>query len=364
MNIFITAGGTGGHIFPGIALYQSMRGAGDEVFFIGGERDRRFDMVRRLGNRHIVLPGGPLYRKKIYKNFKTLWQFFKAVRRSLALIRSLKPDVCVGMGGYITGAMLLACRLKRVPYVLCEQNAYPGFANRRFAGGASRILLTFPEAANHFRKKIRLKTEVTGNPVRESFGKADRKEALAYFGLKGDRPVLGVMGGSQGAAGINAALAAMQKKLSGVSVVWSCGAKQYPELKKKVHAGNFKLYPFIERMDLFLEAADLAVSRAGATSLCELAASGTPALLVPYPFAAADHQTANAKSFEAAKAAVIVAEGEGFQERFEQVLLSLSGDGKKLKKMGAGARSLYHKDTVKRITAAIRDASVSSGKKG
>jgi len=356
MNVFITAGGTGGHIFPGLALYEVMREAGEELFFVGGERDRRFDAVRRLGNRHIVLPGAPLDRKKLHKNFRTLWLFFKALRRSLSLIRSLKPDVCVGMGGYSTAPLLLACRLKSVPYLLCEQNAYPGFVNRCFASGAAKILLTFAEAADHFRKKIRRRTEVSGNSVRAGFGSVGHTEALTHFGLKRGDVVLGIMGGSQGAARINAALSGMQKKLGAVSVIWSCGVQQYPEIRKKVHARNFKLYPFVERMDLFLEAADLVVSRAGATSLSELVASGTPAVLVPYPFAAADHQTANARSFEKAGAAIVVPEGEAFESRLEETLVPLLKDRKKIKKMASGVSGLFHKDAMARIMAAVYTA--------
>lgn len=356
MKIFITAGGTGGHIFPGIALFDAFLAAGDDVFFLGGERDLRFEAVRRLGQRFLVLPGGPLYRTKILRNFRTIRLFFKALVRARALLKNLQPDVCVGMGGYITGPLLLACRMRGIPYVLCEQNAYPGFANRRFAGKAERILLTFPEAAARFSKRAARRAVLTGNPVRPGFVKADRNEARRFFGIPAGRRVLAVTGGSQGAAGINQALLSLQKELKGTIVLWSCGEKHFSALKEEVTSGDYRLFPFVERMDLFLAAADLVVSRAGATSLAEIAVSGKPSLLVPYPFATADHQTANAAGFAAAGAAVVVPEGENFRDRLAVELAGLLADKKRLAVMGKAAAACYRQDTVERIIACIREA--------
>ncbi len=158
------------------------------MFFLGGEKDRRFEAVRRLGQRFLVLPGGPLYRTKVLRNVRTLRLFIKAFFRARALLKNLQPEVCVGMGGYITGPLLLACRLRKIPYVLCEQNAYPGFANRRFAGKAERILLTFPEAAARFSKKAARRTVLTGNPVRPVLS---RPSGARPAGFSGSPPASG-----------------------------------------------------------------------------------------------------------------------------------------------------------------------------
>jgi UDP-N-acetylglucosamine--N-acetylmuramyl-(pentapeptide) pyrophosphoryl-undecaprenol N-acetylglucosamine transferase len=168
--------------------------------------------------------------------------------------------------------------------------------------------------------------------------------------------VLAVTGGSQGAAGINAALLSLQNELKGTIVLWSCGEKHHAALKDGVTGGNYRLYPFVERMDLFLAAADLVVSRAGATSLAEIAVAGKPSVLVPFPFATADHQTANAAGFAAAGAAVVVPEGENFRDRLAVAVAGLLADKKRLAAMGKAAAACYRQDTVERIIACVRDA--------
>lgn len=354
MVCLISAGGTGGHIFPGIALFEEMRDRGHDVFFLGGERDRRFEVIERLGQRFLPLPAAPLYRKRPWRNFRTVFVFVKALRRCLRLVRALHPAVCVGMGGYVTGPLLLACILKRVPIVLCEQNAVPGFANRRFASRAARIILNFP-AQEHFSRRQRSKCLVLGNPVRPGFEQVERAAARRFFGLKGRRPVLGITGGSQGARAINEAVAGMASSLRGWDILWSTGAASHEDLAARVQGARFQLWPFVERMDLFFCACDLVVSRAGATTLAEIAATGTPALLVPYPFATADHQTRNAGFFRDKGAAVVVPEGEEFQERLAQQLKALLKDRNLLQHMAERAASLHDPKTLSNMASLVED---------
>lgn len=353
MVVFIAAGGTGGHIFPGIALYERFRDQGDFPVFIGAARDRRFPVVQKLGQRHVGLPVRPLYRRRLHLNLFTLTGLIRSVRRSLGLIRTLQPKVCVGMGGFASAPMLLACLIRKVPVVLCEQNGYPGLVTRLFSRFARGIILNFPEASKHLPAKTAARQVVLGNPVRPGFDAIDRKAAREWFGLSDRGPVLAVTGGSQGADAVNRAVAAALPALPRTTVLWSAGAANYESVCHAVSGANIHVFPFVDRMDLFLGAADLVVSRAGATSLAEIAAAGVPALLVPYPFAAADHQRANAAAFCAAGAAVSVEEGDGFDAALKTQLLELLGDPASLERMRRNVRKLHDSATPQKMVSAV-----------
>jgi UDP-N-acetylglucosamine--N-acetylmuramyl-(pentapeptide) pyrophosphoryl-undecaprenol N-acetylglucosamine transferase len=316
----------------------------------------RFEALARLGNRFIPVPAAPLYRKRIWKNFRSIWVFLKGFLRGRALLRGLKPDAVVGMGGYATGALLLASRMGHVPYLLCEQNAVPGFANRLFCKRARCLLVSYAAVIDRFPKRIRPRCLVTGNPVREAFGKTGRAEARAAFSLKKvSGPVLGVVGGSQGAAGINGAVLGLLDRLrkKKVSVIWSTGPRAHERIAAQAARPGVQVFPFVERMDCFLGAVDLIISRAGATSLAEIAASGTASVLVPYPHAAADHQTRNAQAFVEAGAAVMVGEGEGFAERLAETIFGLLDDERRLQTLRKAASRLHKSDTVRLMADAV-----------
>lgn len=354
MVVFIAAGGTGGHIFPGIALYRKFLDKGDLPIFVGAARDRRFPMIRKLGQHHIGLPVRPLYRRKLHLNILTLFGLYRSVRRSFQLIRAMQPAVCVGMGGFASAPMIIACLLKKIPVVLCEQNGYPGVVTRRLARFVDGLILNFPEAAEHLPRKSGSRQIVLGNPVRPGFASVDRQQARSWFGLRDSDTVLAVTGGSQGAAGINQAVAAVLPRLKDVKVLWSAGAGNCQTVEKLIKKNrNVQLFPFVDRMDYFLGAADLVVSRAGATSLAEIAAVGVASLLVPYPWAAGDHQKANAVAFAAAGAAETVLEDEQLNERIADVLPRLLKDRSALADMSRAAKKLYREDTPERMVAAV-----------
>jgi len=351
MVVFVTAGGTGGHIFPGIALYDEFVRRGHEVLFVGSEADRnRFECIERLGNRFVGFRVQQLYRRKPWKNVPGLVRFIRAVRGALALIRSFRPDVCVGMGGFASAPLILACRLKGIPYCVAEQNAIPGRANRFFARRASAVFLNMRQALERFAGHVRDRCHITGNPVRPGFGAVSQRDARERMGVPPRGFVLGVTGGSQGARAINLAIAAYARKHRKVTVLWSSGRAGYDEVRS-ASAGleNVYVHPFVEDMAAFLSASDLVVSRAGATSLAELAACRTPSLLVPYPWAADDHQTRNARAWEAAEAAIVVPEGEDFAERLENTINELYKSRSGLEAMSKAAGRLHDVTTLRRM---------------
>ncbi len=346
MIFFIVAGGTGGHIYPGKSLFDELVARGHDVFFIGGERDQRFSVVKELGGKHLKIVAEPLSRKKVYKNLSGSYKNIKGLKRSLQLIETLKPDCCIGMGGFVTGAVLLAAKIKGIPYMICEQNGYAGLANRFFGRWAKKIVINFPKGADSFRKKDQDKVVVIGNPVREDFKKVSKTVARDYFGIKNKNLVVGIMGGSQGAYGINEAALTMTKKMKKVNFLWSSGAKNYDYLKKQVKGSHVSLFSFVEKMDYFLSACDLIISRSGATSLAEIANIGLPSILVPYPHATGNHQAVNADYFREAKAALVIPEQDSFDKILIQSVDDLMGNESELNKMANKAAKLYKKDIV------------------
>jgi len=346
MVFFIAAGGTGGHIYPGKSLFDELAKRGHTVFFIGGERDQRFSIVREMGEKHLKIPAEPLRRKKVHKNLFGSYKNLKGLKRSLQLIETFKPDCCIGMGGFVTGSVLLAAKIKSVPYMICEQNGYAGLANRFFGRWAQKIVINFPKGADSFKKGDQDKIITIGNPVRDDFKKIPKAEARNYFGIKNQNLVIGIMGGSQGAVGINEAALTMIKKFKNINFLWSSGSKNYDYLKNKAKGSNVSLFSFVEKMDYFLSACDLIISRSGATSLAEIANIGLPSILVPYPYAAGDHQTVNAEYFKEAKAALVIPEQDSFDKILVQSVAELIDDQNSLKKMASKAAQLYNKNIV------------------
>ena len=357
MTIFVTAGGTGGHIFPGYALYGELTQRGHEVLFVGADVDyTKFECLERLGNRFIGLPVQQYYRKKLWKNAASSKRLFSSVRKARALIRAIRPDVCVGMGGFASAPMLIACRKSGIPYCIAEQNAWPGRANKHFARKAAALFLNFRHALELFSARARKRAHVTGNPVRPNIGKVAQGEARKRMGVSGQDFVLGVMGGSQGAQAINNAVLAIANRHRNLTILWSCGRRNYDELARNISGlSNIHLYPFVDDMAAFLSASNLVISRAGATSLSELAACQTPSILIPYPYASDDHQRRNARAWEEAGAAVVVTEGQDFDEILEHILDDLVQDRQQLTEMCKAASRLYDPRTLARMADLVEE---------
>jgi UDP-N-acetylglucosamine--N-acetylmuramyl-(pentapeptide) pyrophosphoryl-undecaprenol N-acetylglucosamine transferase len=366
MTIFITAGGTGGHIFPGYALYGELVNRGHQVLFVGAAADyKKFDCLERLGHRFIGLPVQQYYRKKVWRNVTSVVRFFSSVRKARALIRAIRPDVCVGMGGFASAPMLFACCQHGIPYCIAEQNAWPGRANKYFARKASAVFLNFRQAIEIFPASARTRTHITGNPVRPDFGKVSQAEARKRMGIPVPGFVLGVMGGSQGARAINNAILDIASRNKKLAILWSCGRNNYDELARSVSGrSNIHLHPFVDDMAAFLSASSLVISRAGATSLAELAACQTPSILVPYPYASDDHQRRNARAWEEAGAAVVITEGLDFTEILENALDTLVQDREQLAKMCNAAASLHDPQTLVHMADLVEEAVADSDARG
>jgi len=301
MKVIIAAGGTGGHLYPGIAIArEALAGAGNEVLFVGTEQgiEARVLPKESLPVRFITV--GRLKGMGLGSIIRTLFTLPRSLAQSVSLLRHERPHAVVGVGGYASGPVALAAWLLRIPLMIVEPNSYAGLANRVLGRFANRIFVCFPgrDLQGFFSAK---KKVLTGPLVRKGITGGDRGRALAAFGLETGRFTVFVMGGSGGAHAINRAMkeaAPELKNIAGLQVLHQTGEKDVEDVKEGYRQAGVKaaVLPYIHDMAGAYAAADLVVSRSGATTVAELAVCGKRAVLIPYPFAADNHQEHNARS--------------------------------------------------------------------
>ena len=315
-RIIISGGGTGGHIFPAIAIANALRAIdpGIQFLFVGAEGKMEMEKVPAAGYTIKGLPIAGIKRELSLDNLSFPWKLVRSMKRAGDIIREFKPDAAVGVGGYASGPLLYMASRQGIPALIQEQNSFPGITNKLLAKKAKRICVAYEHMDRFFPKD---KIVFTGNPVREDIRQTagKRAEAAAYFGIDQHKTTLLVTGGSQGARSINRAVRDGLQKLSqaGVQLVWQCGKLFYPEAKKAVEELNdpgIKVFEFVTRMDLGYAVADAVVARAGASTVSELCIVEKPAILVPLPTAAEDHQTKNCKALVDREAAILITDAE------------------------------------------------------
>lgn len=307
MKALLCAGGTGGHILPAVVLARLMKDRKWIIRFLCREKDAALsERLSSLKEDLVFLPGRGLSRKPSLDWFRFAADLVAAFFQSVKLVSSFRPDVVVTFGGYLGFAPVLAAALLGRPVVMIEQNSVPGLANRAAAPFCRKILLHFASAKAGLKRGV-----VTGHPVDPNIGSVSRKKGLAAFGIASGRKTLLVTGGSQGAVGLNAVVLEAVKQLKDWNILWSCGKNGVREISAAFgpsDEGRVSVAGFFEDMASAYAAADVAVCRAGAATLSELAAAGLPAVLVPYPAATDDHQYLNAESYARAHPAVVIRE--------------------------------------------------------
>jgi len=326
-RMIISGGGTGGHIYPAIAIANAFKArfSDAEILFVGAKGKMEMEKVPQAGYNIEGLWISGLQRKLTLDNLSFPFKVISSLWKSRKIVRRVKPDIVVGVGGYASGPLLRVASNKGIPAVLQEQNSYAGLTNKILAGKVKRICVAYPNMDQFFpAEKVRL----TGNPVRKDIAELDGKKsvALAHFGFKADQPVLMILGGSLGARTLNDAMVLALETLveSDVQVIWQCGKFYYEEMQanlgKVVNNGNIKLFQFLKEMDLAYAAADVVISRAGALSVSELSIAGKPTLFVPSPNVAEDHQTKNAKAMVDQGAAILVKDADAREMLIESAL--------------------------------------------
>ena len=368
LRLMISGGGTGGHIFPAIAIASAVRERlpDAEVLFVGAEGRMEMTKVPAAGFRIEGLPIRGFQRGAVLANLGLPWMLLRSFLKARRLVRSFRPDVAVGVGGYASGPLIAVAQRMGVPTLIQEQNSHAGKTNIHLGRRAHRICVAYPGMEKYFPKdRLRL----TGNPVRSATVQLEgkRAEALAHFGLLGDAPIVLVTGGSLGAAGVHlgaelvgglraeplgvnlgvaAALAGW--KGAGVQVIWQTGTPFLEQARKAVADIAFDrcwVSAFIDRMDLAYACADLVVARAGAISISELCLVKLPAVLVPLPTAAEDHQTANARALTDRGAALLVRDNDT-REELGPTVLRLLNDAPARERMRAAIAAFGRPDAA------------------
>jgi len=315
IRILFAGGGTGGHLYPAIAIAdricELVSGEKPVIEFVGTTRGLEYRIRERLGYPLRLINIRGFSRSLSLKNLLLPFLVVGALIKSAALLRSFAPDVVVGTGGYVCWPILKAAGALNVPYVLQEQNSFPGVTIRQTAAKAKRIYLGFADARKYLTTSGPM--IVTGNPIRRDIAGGDKTAALASFGLSTDKTTILVLGGSQGARSVNNAVADSLLKHEGeedYQLLWQTGKRDYTDVCNRLanRADGHALFPFAHDMKPVYAAADVAIARAGALTLAELAACRIPAVLVPFPHAAGDHQRQNAKSLESHGASSVVDE--------------------------------------------------------
>ena len=355
--ILLAAGGTGGHVYPAIAIADALKkeDPSTEILFVGTKAHMEWKAVPKAGYpiKNVWISG--FHRRFTFKNLLFPVKLITSLFQSLSILSAYKPQVVVSCGGYVAGPVGWVAGKKGIPLVIQEQNSFPGVTNRLLAKFASKIFTAFKEADQFLPKE---KTEVVGNPTRATLTGADREKALASFGFNSDKPVLLVMGGSGGAKTINDAMKANIEQLhndSNLQIIWQCGPRYYDELTTEVNEEkliNLRLTAYLDNMAEAYAAADLVISRAGASSCSELMLTGTPSILVPSPNVAGDHQTQNATAMVHAGASKMLEDGT-MKETMSELVEQLIYDQETLKRMNQAALDLAKPEAAKLIAKEI-----------
>jgi len=355
LKVIISGGGTGGHIFPAIAIANTIkkRYPKAEILFVGAEGKMEMTRVPTAGYKIVGLEVVGLNRKNIFKNFETVWKFRKSLKKARKLLKDFKPDIAIGVGGYASGPTLYEANALKIPTLIQEQNSYAGVTNKFLAKKASKICVAYGGMERFFPAD---RIVMTGNPCREELLSPDitKEEAYKEFGLDPLKITILVIGGSLGSRTLNKSLLNGVDAIleAGVQVIWQCGKlylfEMNMDLKAKGNPKDIHIHEFISRMDLAYKAADLVISRAGASSISELSLLGKPVILVPSPNVSEDHQTKNAMALVEKDAAILVGDNQANDILIKTALETIE-DEKKLIFLSKSILKLAQPNSAKRI---------------
>ena len=347
MRIIIAGGGTGGHVIPALAIAQQLKKQFDaDVLFIGTARGIETRLVPQAGFPLELIQVGALKNVNLMTRVKTMFDLPRAIAASSRMLSEFDPEVVIGVGGYASGPAMVAAIRRRLPTLAIEPNVVPGFANRMIARWVSAAAVHFEETCQYFPH-----CQVTGVPVRAAF--------FSIAPKTGGPPTLLVFGGSQGARAINQAmmesLAGLRERIPGIHIIHQTGQRDYDHVLAAYQQSGIsgEVHKFIDDMPDTFGRADLLVCRSGASTVGEITAAGKPAIFVPFPAAADDHQNVNARALERAGAAIVVEESNLGAAYLVDTIAALIGDAGRLGSMSAAAKSLAHPKAVEEIAEMV-----------
>jgi UDP-N-acetylglucosamine--N-acetylmuramyl-(pentapeptide) pyrophosphoryl-undecaprenol N-acetylglucosamine transferase len=354
LKFILSGGGTGGHIYPAVAIANELKSRfpDAEFLFVGAKDKMEMQKVPQAGYNIEGLWIAGLQRKLTLQNAMFPVKLMDSLTKSRKIIKQFKPNVVIGTGGFASGPLLQMANMLNIPTVIQEQNSYPGITNKLLSKKANKICVAYENLESFFPKD---KMILTGNPVRQDLIDIEnkREEAIRYFNLDANKKTLLVLGGSLGARRVNQLI---EKELDNflsqdVQIIWQCG-KLYFEDYKKFNSNTIQVLAFIDRMDLVYSAADIVISRAGASSVSELCIVGKPVIFIPSPNVAEDHQTKNAKSIVDKKGALMLKESE-LDSQFSLVFEALLKDYGKQEQLSKNIKQLALPNATKQIVDEI-----------
>lgn len=355
LKFILSGGGTGGHIYPAIAIANELkqRFPDCEILFVGAKDKMEMQKVPQAGYPIKGLWIAGIQRRLTFDNSLFPLKLIDSLLKSRTIIREFKPDVVIGTGGFASGPLLRVAGIAKIPTVIQEQNSFPGITNRWLSAKANKICVAYENLERFFPKE---KIIFTGNPVRQDLLGIDgkREEAIKHFNLSADKKTVLVLGGSLGAARINQLIAKELVNFASqnVQVIWQCGKYYYEQYKHFDEKDNVQVLAFIDRMDLVYAAADIVISRSGASSVSELCIVGKPVIFIPSPNVAEDHQTKNAKSIVDKEAAVMMREAE-LDTQFTSLFNNLLSDENLQKNLSENIKTLAKVNATKDIVDEI-----------
>lgn len=359
MRVILTGGGTGGHIYPALAIAKGLllSDPRTEILYVGIKDGMEARLVPEAGIAFEGISGKGLPRKLSLDTIKVLGKSLKALWETKNILRKFHPDLVIGTGGYVSGPVVLTASIFNVPTLLHEQNALPGITNRILARFVRRVMVTFPESMPRFGASKNI--ELVGLPVRPEIGRITREAGVKKFGLRADRLTLLVTGGSRGALTINRAMIVVLEHLAqhkNIQVIWATGKETHSETIKELEKRGipwqrpgWRVLEYLEGMPEALACADLYIGRAGAASLAELMVAGIPSVLIPYPYAAENHQEYNAQALVKIGAAQVILDSDCDGERLWKEVEGLVSQPKLLTTMGTAARTLAQPQALNKI---------------
>lgn len=356
-KILISGGGTGGHIYPALSIAQELKRQfpDSEFLFVGALGRMEMEKVPKAGFAIKGLNISGIQRSLDRRNLAFPFKLIDSLIKARKIVKQFKPDIAIGTGGYASGPTLWAAQKAGIPTLIQEQNSFPGITNKLLSKRVQKICVAYGEMDRWFPKE---KIVFTGNPIRQDLLNVAslKEEAINYFNLDPSFKTVLILGGSQGARAINEVALKRFVDLfrAKVQFIWQCGPLYYDEMTRRAKEFEFvQIHPFIERMDLAYASADLVFSRAGAGTISELCVVGTPAILLPSPHVAEDHQTKNARAVEKAGGAIVFLESE-LDGSLKVNLGQLLGDVEKLQKMTDGLKTLARPNATHDIVSEIK----------
>jgi UDP-N-acetylglucosamine--N-acetylmuramyl-(pentapeptide) pyrophosphoryl-undecaprenol N-acetylglucosamine transferase len=359
IKVVFAGGKTGGHIFPAITMAKEFKARvpRSQLVFVGTKEGLEKRIVPRYGFKLLFVQTRGISRSSYLSNLLLVFHLVKGFYQALKVLKQERPNLVVGTGGYVSFPVVVLAALRSIPTMIQEQNSYPGISTRILAHFADRVCLSFSESAEYFSGKSKLK--VIGNPIREDLISRERSRALKSFGLEEGKKTIFIFGGSQGAHAVNMVfLQCLDLPKFQWQVLWQTGEADFPKISGKAGGKAIRcaVYPFIEDMGSAYAASDLVVSRAGALSLAEITACGKPSILIPFPFAAADHQRHNAEALQNEGAARVILQKDLTAERLsDEICLLLSNEAElrqmseKSKRMGKPEATSLLVDEMERL---------------